>query len=124
MDFEYGVLPALILLIGVVVICLSVGRILSLSAKVSRKWRRVTERIVLSAVVLVAAAVAGSASFNAIARLWFRAHNPPPGEMYTVDGHKMHMYCMGSGSPTIVLDAGPGDDAVILVAPHTTLAKP
>ena len=123
MDFEYVVLPALILLIGVVVIWLSVRRILSLSAKVSRRWRRVAKRIVLSAVVLVAAAVAGSASFNAIARLWFRARNPPPGEMYTVDGYKMHMYCTGNGSPTIVLDAGLGDDAVIWSGVQPALAK-
>lgn len=123
MDFEYVVLPALILLIGVVVIWLSVRRILSLSSKVSARWRRVAERIVLSAVVLVAALVAGSATFNSIARLWFRAHNPPPGEIYTVDGYKMHIDCMGSGSPTIVLDAGLGDDAVTWAAVQPALAK-
>ncbi len=123
MDFEYTVLPTLILLIAVVVVWLSIRRFRSLSTRFSKKWRRVAERIVLSAVVLVAAAVAGSASFNAIARLWFRAHNPPPGEMYTVDGHKMHMYCTGSGSPTIVLDAGLGDDAVIWAGVQPSLAK-
>lgn len=122
MDFDYIVVPALILLIGVVVIWLSVRRIRSLSANVSARWRRVAERIVLSVVVLVAAVVAGSASFNAIARLWFRAHNPPPGEIYTVDGHKMHMYCTGSGSPTIVLDAGLGDDAVTWAGVQPALA--
>jgi pimeloyl-ACP methyl ester carboxylesterase len=122
MDFDYIVVPALILLIGVVVIWLSVRRIRSLSANVSARWRRVAERIVLSAIVLLAAVVAGSASFNAIARLWFRAHNPPPGEIYTVDGHKMHMYCTGSGSPTIVLDAGLGDDAVTWAGVQPALA--
>ncbi len=123
MDFEYVVLPAFILLIGVMVICLSVRRILSLSAKVSAQWRRVAERIVLSAIVLVAAVVAGSASFNAIARLWFRAQNPPPGQIYAVDGYKMHMYCTGSGSPAIVLDAGLGDDAVTWAGVQPELAK-
>jgi len=123
LDFEYVVLPMLILLIGAVVVWLSIRRILSLSAKFSKRWRRVAERIVLSAIVLVTTAVAGSASFNAIARLWFRAHNPPPGEMYTVDGHKMHMYCVGSGSPTIVLDAGLGDDSVIWLGVQPALAE-
>ncbi len=123
MDLEYVVAPTLILLLGVVAIWLSVRRILSLSAMFSKKWRRVAERIVLFAIVLVAAAVAGSASYNAVARLWFRAHNPPPGEMYTVDGHKMHMYCTGSGSPAIVLDAGLGDDAVIWSGVQPALAK-
>ena len=82
MDFDYVVVPVLILFIAVVVIWLSVRRVLSISAKVSRRWRRVAERIALSLTVLLAGAVAVSASFNAFARLWFRAHNPPPGETY------------------------------------------
>jgi pimeloyl-ACP methyl ester carboxylesterase len=123
MDFDYVVAPALILLIGVLVIWLSVRRILSLSAKVSRRWRRVAERTLLSVVVLLAGAVAGSASFNAIARLWFRAHHPAPGEIYIVDGYEMHIGCTGSGSPTIVLDAGLGNDAVTWAAVQPVLAR-
>ena len=86
MDFDYVVAPLLILFIGVVVIWLSVRRVLSISAKVSKRWRRVAVRIALSVVVLLAGAVAGSTSFNAIARLWFRAHKSPSGETYTVNG--------------------------------------
>jgi len=123
MDFDYVVIPALILLLGVLVIWLSVRRVASLSAKVPQKWRRVAERIVLSAVVLVAAAVTVCASFNSIALLRFRGHNPPPGETYIVDGHKMHIYCTGSGSPTIVLDAGLGNDALIWGGVQPELAK-
>jgi pimeloyl-ACP methyl ester carboxylesterase len=123
MDFDYVVAPALLLLIGVLVIWLSVRRILSLSAKVSQKWRRIAERTVLSLVVLFAGAVAGSASFNAIARLWFRVHNPAPGEIYIVDGYKMHIDCTGRGSPTIVLDAGLGNDAVTWAAVQPVLAR-
>lgn len=33
---------------------------------------------------------------------------PPPGELVDVDGQKMHLYCTGTGSPTVVLDAGLG----------------
>jgi pimeloyl-ACP methyl ester carboxylesterase len=29
---------------------------------------------------------------------------PPPGVLVNVDGYKMHIYCVGEGSPTIVLD--------------------
>jgi pimeloyl-ACP methyl ester carboxylesterase len=123
MDFDYVVVPALILLIGVVVIWLSIRRILSLSTSSYKPWRKVVERVVLSVVVLVAGAVAASASFNAIALLWFRAHNPPPGVTYAVDGHKMHMYRMGSGSPTIVLDAGLGNDALIWGGVQPELSK-
>jgi pimeloyl-ACP methyl ester carboxylesterase len=33
---------------------------------------------------------------------------PPPGELVNVDGYKMHIYCMGEGSPTIILDHAGG----------------
>ena len=31
---------------------------------------------------------------------------PAPGELVGVDGHLMHLYCIGEGSPTVVIDAG------------------
>jgi pimeloyl-ACP methyl ester carboxylesterase len=33
---------------------------------------------------------------------------PPLGRLYDVGGHKMHLYCSGSGSPTVLLEAGAG----------------
>lgn len=33
---------------------------------------------------------------------------PPPGQMVDVGGYRMHIYCTGSGSPTVVIDAGLG----------------
>jgi len=123
MDFDYVVVPALILLIGMLVIWLSIRRLFSLSAKVSGRWRRIAESIVLPVVVLVVGGITASAIFNAIAIHWFRAHNPPPGEIYIVNGHKMHMYCMGSGTPTIVLEAGLGDDAIVWGGVQPVLSK-
>jgi pimeloyl-ACP methyl ester carboxylesterase len=32
----------------------------------------------------------------------------PPGQLYTVDGHQMHIVCTGEGSPTVILEAGGG----------------
>ncbi len=34
---------------------------------------------------------------------------PPPGEMVDVGGYRLHINCTGSGSPTVVIDAGWGD---------------
>jgi len=34
---------------------------------------------------------------------------PPPGQMVDVGGHRLHLNCIGSGSPTVVIDAGWGD---------------
>jgi len=111
-DFDYVVMPVIMLAIGILVVWLSARRIRLLRKKNFRIWRKVVECVVLSIVVLVAAAVAGSSSFNAIARHHFWATHPPPGAFYTVNGHRMHMNCTGSGSPAIILDAAVGDDAL------------
>jgi hypothetical protein len=87
MDFNYAVVPALIVLIGILISWLSTRLILSLRRKSYPTWRKVTERIVLSLVTLAAVAVAASSGFNAIALYYFR--HPPPGQMYLVNGHKM-----------------------------------
>jgi pimeloyl-ACP methyl ester carboxylesterase len=33
---------------------------------------------------------------------------PPPGQLIDVGGHQLHLYCTGSGSPTVVLEPGGG----------------
>jgi pimeloyl-ACP methyl ester carboxylesterase len=123
MDLDYVVLPAIILVVGVLVIWLSVRRILSLSTRSFRTGRKVVERIVLSAVVLLAAFVAGSSAYNAVVLYHFRATNPPPGAFYSVNGHRMHINCTGAGSPTIVLESGLGNDALIWGGVQPVLSK-
>ena len=34
---------------------------------------------------------------------------PPPGQLVDVGGHRLHLHCVGTGSPTVVVDAGLGD---------------
>jgi pimeloyl-ACP methyl ester carboxylesterase len=36
---------------------------------------------------------------------------PIPGERFDIGGYKLHINCMGEGSPTIIIDAGLGDDS-------------
>jgi len=123
MDFDYQIAPALIVLIGILLIWLSLRHIPSLRTKFARKWQHTLKRISLSIAVFCTFVIIASTSYNIIARLWFHAHNPPPGETYTVDGYKMHIYCTGSGSPTIVLDAGLGNDALVWANVQPALAK-
>jgi pimeloyl-ACP methyl ester carboxylesterase len=65
----------------------------------------------------------GGASWNALTTLYYRHHYPAPGKMYTVNGHTMHMYCTGSGSPTLILDSGLGDDWTVWQKVQPTLSK-
>src|SRR5512141_2281272 len=34
---------------------------------------------------------------------------PPPGQLVDVGGHRLHIHCAGTGSPTVVIVAGAGD---------------
>ena len=59
-------------------------------------------------VALLVLAVAG-AIYQAIATELAERAYPPPGEMVDVGGYRLHIHCVGQGSPTVVLDAGSGE---------------
>ena len=44
--------------------------------------------------------------WNLAVTKWQHAHNSVPGNFYTVDGRLLHLYCSGTGSPTIAIEAG------------------
>ncbi len=37
---------------------------------------------------------------------------PAPGQLVDVGGHSLHIYCLGQGSPTVVLETGLGDPSI------------
>jgi pimeloyl-ACP methyl ester carboxylesterase len=60
------------------------------------------------AVVLLGAVLLG-ARYEAAAEVADLRWYPPPGRMVDVGGHRLHIDCVGTGSPTVVIDAGWGD---------------
>lgn len=73
-------------------------------------WWRMIRRLLIGLVAaLVLLGCAGSV-WNFIAVRHDRAANPPPGRILEVNGHAMHLYCIGTGEPTLVLESGHGDD--------------
>jgi pimeloyl-ACP methyl ester carboxylesterase len=58
--------------------------------------------------VLLALAALGALLESAAEAADARAY-PPPGRMVDVGGHRLHIDCAGTGSPTVVIDAGWGD---------------
>lgn len=65
--------------------------------------------LVAGAPFLMLAAVRGSA---ALAGSVLEKRYPPPGPMISVGNHKLLLYCMGEGSPTVVIEPGMGVDWV------------
>ncbi|HMD97607.1 MAG TPA: alpha/beta hydrolase [Terriglobia bacterium] len=61
--------------------------------------------LVAAALLLLFGAVRGSI---ALASRVLERRYPPPGQMVSVDGHKLMLYCTGEGSPTVVIETGLG----------------
>ncbi len=68
--------------------------------------------ILLSIVLLFVLLAAAGASWQWLASQADARAYPPPGELIDVGGHRLHLFCMGEGSPTVILDAlGDGTSA-------------
>jgi pimeloyl-ACP methyl ester carboxylesterase len=48
---------------------------------------------------------------------------PPPGRLVDVDGRKLHLFCTGSGSPTVVFEAGASSFAIDFSLVQADLAR-
>lgn len=48
---------------------------------------------------------------------------PAPGRMIAVNGTHYHLHCIGSGTPTVVLEAGLGESSLSWTSVHAQLAK-
>ncbi len=107
------VIPLLIVVAVLMAAYFSVRRLRRLRSLSIGRFRRITERVVLSLVTLLAVVAAASTTYNVVAHDMFVARHPAPGQIYVVHGYKMHLWCTGEGSPTIVLESGAGDDSLV-----------
>ncbi len=77
------------------------------------RFRWWAKRILLGLIILVALLVIAGAIYEALGRRNARAAYPPRGQMVDIGGRKMHIDCRGTGSPTVILEAGLGTGGTI-----------
>ena len=78
----------------------------------TQKILRFVKRSIIGIVsVVLLLAIAGTI-YQTAASEADKRNFPPPGNLIDVDGYKMHIYCMGAGSPTIVLDHVGGGSSI------------
>jgi pimeloyl-ACP methyl ester carboxylesterase len=70
-------------------------------------WRWTKRILLLASGAAAAAALAGAAYQWFATRAELRA-NPPPGRLVDVGGHRLHIWCSGSGAPAVILESGLG----------------
>ena len=71
--------------------------------------RILTKFAVLVALILVSAGFVGWL-YNYSTVRHYHTLAAPPGEVFIVDGRRMHIYCTGVGSPTVVIEGGLSDN--------------
>jgi pimeloyl-ACP methyl ester carboxylesterase len=72
--------------------------------------RRLARRLTIALVVTFLAIPAIGIVAQAICTVRDRRLYPPPGQLVDVGGYRLHLYCVGQGSPTAVLISGVGSD--------------
>ena len=83
-------------------------------------WLRIIVRCLLILVILLA--VAGFL-YESISEARDRPFHPMPGQLVDVDGHKMHIYCIGQEAPPVIFDSGLGDSYVSWSKVQPQIAK-
>lgn len=63
--------------------------------------------LILLAILMIAGAIYQSAASASDEKKY-----PPPGKLYDVGEYRLHLYCVGEGSPTVILEAGAGNPAL------------
>src|SRR5688500_18438562 len=84
-------------------------------AQSSHRGRRVLRgfgRGITVILALIVGLAAAGASYEAIAAGGDAKAYPPPGRLVDVGGYRLHIQCVGAGSPTVVLDAGLGGSSL------------
>lgn len=67
----------------------------------------------LGLVVVVGVVLGIALAAEGLARRRDLAIYPPPGRMIAVEGRRLHLRCLGQGAPTVVLEAGGGNPAML-----------
>ncbi len=80
------------------------------------------KRIVISILVLFSVLVGTTLLLGAQAKADLIAKYPPLGQMVDVGGYRLHINCTGSGSPTVIMEAGLGEPSLMwaLVQPQVS----
>lgn len=67
-----------------------------------------TRRVLLGLLITLVALAGIGATYQALATARDARAFPPSGQLVDVGGYKLHIHCLGAGSPTVILESGQG----------------
>ena len=68
------------------------------------------KRTVIAVVGLVLVAALAGFAYQSLATRSDLARTPAPGRLLDIGGHRLHIWCSGSGTPSVILETGLGRD--------------
>ncbi|HET7208888.1 MAG TPA: alpha/beta hydrolase [Terriglobales bacterium] len=75
-------------------------------ADLTRTLRRILLYTLLCELIIVLILACVGAVYERVSTRRDRRLYPPPGRLIDVGGHRLHLYCRGQGTPTVVLEHG------------------
>jgi pimeloyl-ACP methyl ester carboxylesterase len=93
------------------------------SVRVHRDLHSRTRRWVVYPLLGVYALSALGGAYQTFGELLDRRTYPAPGRLIDVGGHRLHLLCVGSGTPTVVLESGLGEGAAYWGWISTAIAR-
>jgi pimeloyl-ACP methyl ester carboxylesterase len=81
------------------------------------------KRIALALFVFILVGAGVFLFLGARAKAALKAKYPPIGQMIDVGGFRLHLYCQGAGSPTVVMEAGTGGTGLYWSLVQPEIAK-
>lgn len=83
------------------------------SARTRRSCLGCLGRAAVGLLVFLVIVMAAGAIYQAVASANDLKKYPPPGQLYSVGDHRLHLYCTGEGSPTVILEAGASSPSLV-----------
>src|SRR5258705_12238580 len=76
-------------------------------------------RVLLTVLALLVALPLVGASYEVIMAAGDATRYPPAGQLVDIGGHRLHLHCVGEGSPTVIMEGGGGGNIL-----HWMLVQP
>lgn len=90
------------------------------TTRIIGRWIR---RIAVTVIVLVILLAVSGWIYQSISESNDLQHYTPPGQLIDIGTHRLHVYCTGTGSPTVVLESGLAGPALQWALVQSELAK-
>ena len=83
----------------------------------------ISEQLIVLALAISAISLFAGILYQAVSQIIDRRRYPPQGKLFDIGGFRLHLNCVGQGTPTVVMDAGGGASSITWGLVPSEIAK-